>query len=38
MQQRIKEAISKPDRRSRQKIEPLTEAELEYHYQPTPGS
>jgi beta-glucosidase/6-phospho-beta-glucosidase/beta-galactosidase/glycosyltransferase involved in cell wall biosynthesis len=38
MQTLIKEAVSKPDRPSRRKIEPLSQAELEYHYQPTPGS
>jgi hypothetical protein len=38
MRERIKEAIAKPDRRSKRKIEPLSEAELEYHYQRTQGS
>jgi glycosyltransferase involved in cell wall biosynthesis len=38
MQRLIKEAIGKSDRRSKQKIAPLTEAELEYQYQYTPGS
>jgi glycosyltransferase involved in cell wall biosynthesis len=38
MQRLIKDAISKPDRRSKRKIEPLTEAELEYQYQRTQGS
>jgi glycosyltransferase involved in cell wall biosynthesis len=38
MQRLIKEAITQPGRRTLQKIEPLTEAELEYQYQPTPGS
>ena len=38
MQRLIKDAISRPDRRSKRKIEPLTEAELEYQYQRTQGS
>lgn len=38
MQNLIKESIGKKDRRSNQKIEPLAQAELEYLYQPTPGS
>jgi len=38
MQDMIKEAIGKPDRRSTQNIEPLTDAELTYQYQHTPGS
>jgi glycosyltransferase involved in cell wall biosynthesis len=38
MQRLIKEAITKPDRRSKKKIEPLTQAELEYQYQHTQGS
>src|SRR5207248_1436209 len=38
MQRLIKEAITNPDRRSSQKVVPLTEAELEYQYAPTPGS
>ena len=38
MQRLIKEAITKPGRRSSKKIEPLTEAELEYQYQHTQGS
>ncbi len=38
MQTLIKEAIGKDDRRSKQKIEPLSEAELSYQYQHTQGS
>jgi beta-glucosidase/6-phospho-beta-glucosidase/beta-galactosidase/glycosyltransferase involved in cell wall biosynthesis len=38
MQNLIKEAIGKKQRRSSRKIEPLTEAELEYQYQHTQGS
>jgi hypothetical protein len=38
MQRLITEAIGKEERRSRRKIEPLTEARLAYLYQPTPGS
>jgi glycosyltransferase involved in cell wall biosynthesis len=38
MQGLIRDAITPPQRRSKQKIEALTEAELEYQYQPTPGS
>ena len=34
----IKEAIAKHERRSKKNIAPLTEAELSYQYQPTPGS
>ena len=38
MQDLIKEAIGKKDRRSARKIAPLAEAELEYVYQATQGS
>ena len=38
MQRLIQEAIGKHERRSKQKITPLSEAELSYQYQPTPGS
>ncbi len=38
MQGLIKDAISKRDRRSRRKIVPLTDAELSYQFQHTPGS
>jgi glycosyltransferase involved in cell wall biosynthesis len=38
MQRLIKEAIGEPDRRSKQKIEPIADAELEYLYQATQGS
>jgi glycosyltransferase involved in cell wall biosynthesis len=39
MQRLIKEAISRPDRPSRAKVEPLNvEEELSYQYQPTQGS
>jgi hypothetical protein len=38
MQTLIKEAIGQDDRRSKQKIEPLSEAELSYQYQHTQGS
>src|SRR5262249_35389082 len=39
MQRLIRDAISNPDRPSRKrKIEPLSEAELSYQYQHTPGS
>jgi hypothetical protein len=38
MQELIREAITKPDRRSAKKIEPLLESELVYQYQYTPGS
>jgi glycosyltransferase involved in cell wall biosynthesis len=38
MQSLITEAISRPDRRSAKKIEPLPRAELEYVYQATQGS
>ncbi|MGH7214786.1 MAG: glycosyltransferase, partial [Tepidisphaeraceae bacterium] len=38
MQGIIREAITKPDRRSGAKIEPMSAAELEYQYQHTPGS
>jgi glycosyltransferase involved in cell wall biosynthesis len=34
----IKEAIGKPERPSRKPIQPLSEAQLEYQYQYTPGS
>jgi hypothetical protein len=38
MQNLIKESISKHERRSKQKVAPLSEAELSYQYQHTPGS
>jgi hypothetical protein len=38
MQSLIKQAITKPDRRSGGKIEPLPAAELEYQYMATQGS
>jgi len=38
MQRLIKEAIGKHERRSKKNIAPLSEAELSYHYRPTPGS
>ena len=38
MQDLIREAIGRDDRRSKQKIEPLSEAELSYQYQHTQGS
>ncbi|HLL89157.1 MAG TPA: family 1 glycosylhydrolase [Tepidisphaeraceae bacterium] len=38
MQNLIKEAISKPDRRSAKKIAPMADAELEYLYTHTQGS
>jgi hypothetical protein len=38
MQSLIKQAITKPDRRSGGKIEPLPQAELEYQYMATQGS
>ena len=38
MQRLIKEAISPSDRRSRQKLTPYTEVELEYQFLPTQGS
>jgi beta-glucosidase/6-phospho-beta-glucosidase/beta-galactosidase/glycosyltransferase involved in cell wall biosynthesis len=38
MQSLIKEAITKPDRKSTQKITPLPQAELEYQYMATQGS
>jgi glycosyltransferase involved in cell wall biosynthesis len=38
MQGLIKEAISQTDRRSKQKITPFTEVELEYQFLPTQGS
>src|SRR5262249_42241622 len=38
MQNLIKEAIGNEGRRSRKKIEPLSEAELSYQYQHTQGS
>jgi len=38
MQDLIKQAITKTDRRSAKKIEPLTVAELEYVYMATQGS
>jgi beta-glucosidase/6-phospho-beta-glucosidase/beta-galactosidase len=38
MQGLIKQAITKTDRRSARKIEPMTEAELEYVYMATQGS
>jgi hypothetical protein len=38
MQQLIKQAISKPGRRSGVKIAPLPQAELEYQYTATQGS
>ena len=38
MQDLIKQAIGKSDRRSGKKIEPMSEAELSYQYQHTPGS
>ena len=34
----IRQAISKPDRKSGGKIAPLPAAEVEYQYQYTPGS
>ena len=38
MQDLIKQAITKKERRSGRKIEPLTEAQLEYQYMATQGS
>jgi beta-glucosidase/6-phospho-beta-glucosidase/beta-galactosidase len=38
MQELIKKAITKDDRRSKKKIEPLAEAELAYQFQHTQGS
>ena len=38
MQSLIKDAITKPDRPSGQKIEPIAQAELEYIYMATQGS
>jgi glycosyltransferase involved in cell wall biosynthesis len=38
MQDLIKQAINKKDRRSGRKIEPLTESQLEYQYMATQGS
>jgi hypothetical protein len=38
MQDLIKEAIGRKDRRSAQRVEPLSALELSYLYQPTPGS
>lgn len=38
MQELIRDAIGKTDRRSSRKIEPMTTAELEYTYISTPGS
>jgi glycosyltransferase involved in cell wall biosynthesis len=38
MQQLIKDAITGPNRKSAQKIEPLTSAELQYVFQATQGS
>jgi glycosyltransferase involved in cell wall biosynthesis len=38
MQSLIKEAITRPQRRSGAKIEPITETELEYQYMATQGS
>jgi hypothetical protein len=38
MQRLIKEAITRDDRPSKQKITPLPNAELEYLYTPTQGS
>jgi glycosyltransferase involved in cell wall biosynthesis len=38
MQGLIREAIRRPDRRSRTQIAPISETELEYQYQYTPGS
>jgi glycosyltransferase involved in cell wall biosynthesis len=38
MQRLIKEAVGRKDRRSTQKIEPLSDAELSYQYQHTQGS
>lgn len=38
MQELIRDATGKPDRRSARKIEPMTAAELEYTYISTPGS
>src|SRR5690606_27777054 len=38
MQELIRDAIGKDDRRSARKIEPMTTAELEYTYISTPGS
>jgi glycosyltransferase involved in cell wall biosynthesis len=38
MQDLIKQAIDRPDRRSAKKIEPMTEAQLEYQYMATQGS
>jgi beta-glucosidase/6-phospho-beta-glucosidase/beta-galactosidase len=38
MQGLIREAIRRPDRRSRRQIAPLSDTELEYQYQYTPGS
>jgi hypothetical protein len=38
MQDLIKQAINRKDRRSGRKIEPLTEYQLEYQYMATQGS
>jgi hypothetical protein len=38
MQDLIKQAITRKDRRSGRKIEPLTESQLEYQYMATQGS
>jgi len=38
MQDLIKQAINRKDRRSNRRIEPLTEAQLEYQYMATQGS
>jgi glycosyltransferase involved in cell wall biosynthesis len=38
MQDLIKQAITRKDRRSNRKIEPLTESQLEYQYMATQGS
>src|SRR5262249_37711687 len=38
MQELIRDAIKKPDRRSAQKIEPLTNAQLQYVFHATQGS
>ena len=38
MQDLIKQAIGRPDRRSGRKIEPMTESQLEYQYMATQGS
>jgi len=38
MEDLIKQAIGRPDRRSGRKIEPMTESQLEYQYMATQGS